>query len=223
MKKKQLSVIAFLAGAIIAGGSLYSYKASRENGLVAKVADLERASTTQMNELLGYTKYSDYITAGKKTLQDQMKFLAAKVVREEGFTRVINKKILGLSSDATVAVWYTAEYSFGYDLQPNSYDVTTTAKGINIRLKKPVMVASPAVKSLRHKVLSGGVLTDEKAAVINLYEGLEKQTMANGLAISSEEAVTALCEKKLISFFRDFLSKQPGVKTIPDITVSYKG
>jgi hypothetical protein len=35
------------------------------------------------------------------------------------------------------------------------------------------------------------------------------------------EEIVALCEKRLTAFLRDFLAKQPGVKHVPAITVSY--
>ena len=43
-----------------------------------------------------------------------------------------------------------------------------------------------------------------------------------GDAISMEEAVIALCERKLGEFLRDFLSKQPNVRSVPTITFAYR-
>jgi hypothetical protein len=40
--------------------------------------------------------------------------------------------------------------------------------------------------------------------------------------VQKEEAVIALCEKKLGEFLHDFLSKQPNVKTVPAIKFAYK-
>jgi ribosome-binding factor A len=37
-----------------------------------------------------------------------------------------------------------------------------------------------------------------------------------------EEAVIALCERKLGEFLRDFLAKQPNVRAIPTITFAYR-
>lgn len=40
--------------------------------------------------------------------------------------------------------------------------------------------------------------------------------------VDEDEAVVALCEKRLLAFLRDFLAKQPGVKHILNITILYK-
>lgn len=219
MKKLML---AFLTGAALTAFLTYQAVARSSESAIERVAELEDVVVSKTKELLGYTKYTDYLTLGKKSLSEQMKFLAVQVVREEGLTQVMNKSVIGISSEATVGVWYTAEYSFGYELEPESYDIVKTDTGIEVRLDRPILVATPAIKSLRHKILSGGVFTDEKAAVIKIYEGAAKRVKAQGLAMASEEAVVALCEKKLVAFLHDFLAKQPGVKIVPTIAVSYK-
>lgn len=215
-------VLAFLVGAASAALSAHFWAAGSEASTLERVVELEKVVASKTRELLGYTKYTDYLTLGKKSLSEQMKFLAVQVVREEGLTQVMNKSVVGISSEATVGVWYTAEYSFGYELKPERYDIVGTDRGIEIRLDRPVLVATPAVKSLRHRILSGGVFTDEKAAVIRIYEGAAKRVQAQGLAMASDEAIVALCEKKLVAFLHDFLARQPGVRTVPAITVSYR-
>lgn len=216
------SLVAFIAGSTIAGAGLYWWHSKEVESLTSQVTELQNTVTTKTDELLGYTRYTDYLSAGKAKLHEQTKLLAASVVREEGFTRVVNKNVLGLSSDSVVAVWYTAEYSFGYDLSPNNYEITDAPTGINIRINRPLLISSPATKSLRHKILSGGMFTDDKTAVIKLYEGIPERTMEMGQALASNEAVIALCEKKLIAFLKDFLAKQSGVTKVPNITVTYK-
>lgn len=215
-------LFAFLIGAAFAAASARLLEARSEASALDRVAELEEVVVSKTRELLGYTKYTDYLTLGKKSLSEQAKFLAVQVVREEGLTQVMNKSVIGISSEATVGVWYTAEYSFGYELSPERYDIVRTDSGIEIRLDRPGLVATPAVKSLRHKILSGGVFTDEKAAVIRIYEGAAKRVEAQGLAMASDEAVVALCEKKLVAFLHDFLARQPGVKMVPTITVAYR-
>jgi hypothetical protein len=178
-------------------------------------------SDTQ-SELLGHTKYTTYVTVGKQALEGQMKLLTATILREEGVTQVIERAVLpGLSSSGTVAIWYSVEYSFGFDLQPNQYDVRAVPSGIEVRVKKPALVATPAVTKLTYKVLAGGVLTDEKAAALKLYEEAAVRAKKQGIAMVSEPPVLALCEKKLIEFLHSFLAKQPGVKVVPQISVVY--
>ena len=73
-------------------------------------------------------------------------------------------------------------------------------------------MAAPAVTRLRYKVLSPGMLTDEKAATLALYEKAAERARRQGQAMASDPAVVALCEKQLVGFLRHFLQQQPGVK-----------
>ncbi len=188
----------------------------------SEAQELKTVLTETQARLLGHTSYTSYITSGKESLQGQMKLLAATVIREEGVTQVIERVLLpGLSSSGTVAIWYSVEYSFGFDLRPDSYDVRATADGIEVRVKKPSLVATPAVTKLRYKVLAGGMLTDETAAALRLYEEAAIRAKSQGTAMASEPPVLALCEKKLVEFLHAFLARQPGVKVVPQIRVVY--
>ena len=182
---------------------------------------LQQAVTRTQDELLGYSRYTSYLTLGKQTLAEHTKLLTATVVREEGVTEVIERSLLGFASSGTVAIWYTAEYAFGYDLQPGQFDLRATADGLEVRLKKPRLVASPAVRDLRYKILAGGVLTDEKVAVIQLYAKAAQEATGKGQALAADPAVVALCEKRLVEFLREFLRQQPGVRNVPHIRVVY--
>ena len=206
----------------MAAGLTFWAMSGRMNSAIARVGELQSEVSAKESELLGYTKYTTYLTVGKQSLGEQMKLIAASVVREEGVTQVIEKSLLGLPSTGTVAIWHTVEYSFGFDLQPGSYDVRPTSTGIEVHVGKPFLAVTPAVSNLKFKILSGGMFTDEKAAVIRLYEEASKRATEQGHAMATEPAVVALCEKKLIGFLHDFLAKQPGVRVVPSITVVYK-
>jgi len=219
---KNIAIAAAGAGAIIAAVLFGWTKLFPGDPLEAKVHALQAEVSSQREELLGYTRYTDYLYASKKQLQEQVKFIAATVVRREGYTRVVNKSILGVNFNSIVAISYVSEYSFGYALKPEDYDITRTASGINVTLRKPVLVAPPATSDLSHQILSGSVFTNSQAAVIGLYQGLNARTLASGRVLAADEAVVALCEKKLVAFLRDFFAKQPGVKHVPNITISYK-
>ena len=221
MQKKN-GVAAFVIGFAVAAAGFGWMTFRPMDSPDQPVSELQGVVTSQREELLGYTKYTDYLSASKQKLQEQMKFIAATVRREEGYTRQVNRKIVGVNFNSVVAISYTAEYSFGYELKPGDYDIAGTPTGINVTIRKPILVALPATSSPRHQILSGSVFTDSQAAVIGLYQGLSTRTLASGRALAADEAVVALCEKKLLAFLRDFLAKQPGVKHIPNITISYK-
>jgi len=216
------SLFAFVLGCAVAAGGGYLLLREGSRQAVDRIAELEREVTTKSESLLGYTRYTDYLTAGKKRLGERSSFLAARVVREEGVTRKIEKTWFGLRSRGVVSVDYTAEYAFGYDLRSGSYDLVDTPTGLEIRLQRPALVAAPAVSKLRHEVLSGGVLTDEDAAVRELYEEASERASKQGVAMAQDDAIVALREKSLVAFLRDFLAKQPGVARVPAIAVAYR-
>ena len=220
---KVRSVLATVGVGGVLAAAVFMWKTfALSDPLDAKVSKLQAEVVSQRNELLGYTKYTDYLYAGKEKLQEQMKFIAATVVRRESYTRKVNKSILGMNSNAIVSISYTAEYSFGYMLKPNDYEITATQRGIEVTLRKPVLITSPATRDLGHEVLSDGVFTNSKAAIIHLFQGIDQRTLQSGRVLASDPAVVALCEKTLLAFLRDFFAKQPGVKHIPNITITYK-
>ena len=60
------------------------------------------------------------------------------------------------------------------------------------------------------------------ATATPLYEEASERARRQGVAMARDEAIVALCEKSLVGFLRDFLSKQPGVRHVPAITVTYR-
>jgi hypothetical protein len=183
---------------------------------------LQQTVTSTERSLLGQTTYVRYLQEGKKQLTAQQRFLAATVRQPYAVTQVIDQSVLGFHSTGTVAIWYSVEYSFGYDLAADRYDVTSDRDGIRIIVGKPRLVATPAVSDLRYKVLSGGMLTDEKAAALKLYAEASKRAAERGKQLATEPAIMALCEKQLTTFLRAFLLKQPNVTTVPHIAVVYR-
>ena len=109
------------------------------------------------------------------------------------------------------------EYSFGYDLSPESFTVAADGTGITVTLKAPELVSSPAIGAISPEIPGKGLLIDEKAQVIALQQRLITAAAKQGDAIKAEEAVIALCERKLGEFLRDFLAKQPNVRSVPVI------
>jgi hypothetical protein len=222
--KKVVAVVfvALMVGGVVAFGVIHYQENREQRELLAKLLTMQEELSVTKNDLLGYTKYLEYMTVTKKSMTEQMKFLAAKVNRETVQIEHIQKSILGLKSDSTILVKYTAEYSFGYDLRPDSFSISGDKSGITITLGKPELVASPAVNILSYEIPGTSALIDEKTAVIKLQQRLFPIAVKQADAIKNEEAVKALCEKKLVEFLRDFLLKQPGVSNVPVITVAYK-
>ena len=215
-------LISFLLGCLLTGALAFWLATGRIGEARDRAGALEKMVESKQSELLGYTRYATYLGTGKQSLAAQMKLLAATVVRDESATQVVERSILGLSSSGLVAITYSAEYSFGFDLRADNYEISPGAAGIEVRIGRPVLVAAPAVQELKYEILSGGLFTDEKSAVLRLYEQAAARAKEQGRVMALKPEVAALCEKKLIAFLHDFLAKQPGVKFVPQITVVYK-
>jgi hypothetical protein len=66
------------------------------------------------------------------------------------------------------------------------------------------------------------MFTNEAEAVIKLQQEAAGRVLAQGQEMARRDEIAALCERQLITTLRDFLMKQPGVKVVPQITVTYK-
>jgi hypothetical protein len=224
MKKlvSALVVALVLGGAATFGVVRYLQLQEEQRELLAKTLAMQEELSTIKKDLLGYTKFLDYMTVTKKAMSGQMKFLGAKVDREYVQIENIQKSTMGLKSDATILVKYSVEYSFGYDLRPQSFSITGDKNSISVTVGKPEMIASPAVNIASFEIPNSSLFIDSKTAVIKLQQRLLPVALKQANDIKSEEAVQALCEKKLTELLRDFLSKQPGVGSVPVITIAYR-
>lgn len=216
MKIKILAI-----AAAIAIGAVGSYMAL-DHKTSSRLLEVQAEAAATKDTLLGYTKYTDYIVAGKQVVTAQAKFLASSVVEDYELVEHIEVGKLGLKSNASVLVSYKVEYSFGYDLKPESFELHATSAGIEVKIGKPMLVATPAATPLKYEILSKGIWTDEKVAIIEIHQRLQAIAQKKGLAMAQVEPIRAACERKLVEFLRDFIGKQPGVKQVPAITVVYK-
>jgi hypothetical protein len=212
-------VLATVVAGLVGANAAYFVLDKRSQ---SRLMEIQSENTSIKDQLFGYTKYTDYIAAGKQVVTEQAKFLAAKVVREYDMVEHLQVGRLGVKSNATVVVHYTVEYAFGFDLKPADFELKATPAGLEVKLGKPILVASPAVTPTGHEILEKGFLTDEKEAVILLQQRLPAIAQSKGLAMAQEESIRALCEKKLADFLRDFMGKQPGVQRVPTIAVVYR-
>lgn len=222
MKKTASYVLVALFIGAIGAYLVGQYRSHQQQlDLLARLHTMEQTLSETKKELIGYTRYTDYLSTTKRAMTEQAKFLAAKVDREYVHVEHIERSKLLLKSEATIILKYAAEYSVGFELRPDDFSIGADASGIVVTLKKPKLVASPAVKLISHEIPSKGMLIDEKSAVIALQQQLHQVAEKKGEDIAAEEAVIALCEKSLTAFLRDFLSKQPNVKIVPAITIKY--
>ena len=224
--KAVAAVLTAVLTAALAAAATYQYvqfAAERhQSDLLSSLHIVEQILSETKSELLGYTSFTRYLEVTKKAITGQTSFLAARIDREYVHVEHIKRSALGITSDATIILRYAVEYSVGYDLSPDSFSVAGDGSGITVTLKRPELVASPAIAAISHEVASKGLLIDEKEHVIALQQQLTRIAEKQGDAVKKEEAVIALCERKLGEFLRDFLSKQPNVRSVPTITFAYR-
>jgi hypothetical protein len=172
--------------------------------------------------MAGYTKFAEYLPASKQVLIEKLKLSAAKVVREYVHVENLDKEANKLKTVVTVIIRYSVEFSFGFDLKPENFDLIQNATGIEVHLAKPTFTAAPKVKKLSHEVPIEGALADEPATVDEIQRKLLPLAVQYGMFVATDPAVLALCEIKVIEVLRSFLVAQAGVKQVPGITVTFK-
>lgn len=222
-------IVAVVIVALVVGGAatfwMVNYlQEAQLLDLNARLLVTEKELSVTKNDLLGYTKFTDYLSVSKTAMAGQMKFVGAKVDREYVQIVQIQKTILGIEANATILVNYKVEYSFGYDLKSSNFDVSGDKNSITVTLSKPapILVASPAVNILSSQIPGSSIFINGNAAVINLQQQLFSIAKKRAVALQSDEAVRVLCENNLTAFLRDFLLKQPGVSSVPIIKIAYK-
>ncbi len=191
----------------------------------------QEASTTK-KEMQGFTKYQEYLSAVKQAAIEQSKNMTVRVVREQMHVETVvaeapEPRSASASTPSTSAkapaetsmvVKYSVEYVFGFELSAENFQLQVGSNGLDVRVNRPVLLSTPVVKPLSHGAPSKGKLTEDQIAVVKKLPVISK---GEGARSALDEAVVALCEKKLITFIRDALAQQAGVKFIPYISMSY--
>ncbi|MFM2057703.1 MAG: hypothetical protein RLY71_2088 [Pseudomonadota bacterium] len=168
--------------------------------------------------LFGSIRTADYLASANAALSGQTQLVAARLRRDEKFTRMIRREQLVFTSDALVEIRYQVEYVFGFDLAPGRYELRDTGRQLEIRLGAPQLLAAQ-VLSQSHDAPVRGWLIDEDRALNTLYRDIPAIVQRQGRQMLASSEIAALCEKQLIAFVADFLARQPGVTRVPHIVV----
>lgn len=219
-------LILAIAGSIVSAAAVFIFMQFRRYDEQKQANDKILKATTEYEgvkaKLLGYTKFNEYLAPAKQHLVDQSKTFVVSVLREfthmERFYRDKHK----IKADLSVIGKYTVEFKVALDIRADNLEVSVDGLGIGIKLGQPVLSGPPAVKSSSHEVSVSGVLADDKPFVAEVNQKFSEVAQRQGLAIAREEAVRALCKVKVVDAMRDFLSRQPGVRQIPTIVVTYR-
>ncbi|MEY8879111.1 MAG: hypothetical protein AB9M60_21550 [Leptothrix sp. (in: b-proteobacteria)] len=205
----------FVAGALLAGGVAVWLGRAAPAGPAPSAQVAEQLQTG----LFGSTRSADYLASANAALSGQTQLVAARLRRDEKFTRMIRREQLVFTSDALVEIRYQVEYVFGFDLAPGRYELRDTGRQLEIRLGAPQLLAVQ-VLSQNHDAPVRGWLIDEDRALNTLYREIPAIVQRQGRQMLASPEIAALCEKQLIAFVADFLARQPGVTRVPHIVVT---
>ncbi len=215
-----------IAGSVVSAAAVFIFMQFRRYDEQQQANNKILKATTEYEsvkaKLLGYTKFNEYLAPAKQHLVDQSKTFVVNVLREfthmERFYRDKHK----IKADLSVIGKYTVEFKVALDIRADNLEVSVDGLGIGIKLGQPVLSGPPAVKSSSHEVSVSGVLVDDKPFIAEVNQKFSEVAQRQGLAVAREEAVRALCKVKVVDAMRDFLSRQPGVRQIPTIVVTYR-
>lgn len=209
-----IAVLALSAGA---------YGIIKVKSIVEHVLLTDQQLARTEEELLGYTKYTDYIANGKASIQGDAKLLTAKISQRSTWVENVTQAMGPFNFNGTVVLELDVEYAFGYDLNPSKYDLTSEKNGLVIRVGKPFSVTTPSIHLVSWQVVNQPLIGPAmQAAALGVLQNLAIPTFRlQAKKLADSEEVRALCEKKLIEHLTGFLEKQPGVHFVPKITVQY--
>lgn len=215
-----------VAGCFLSAASVFIFMQFRRYDEQQESAVNIRKANTELEacqtKLLGYTKFADYLTAGKQNLTDQAASLNVSVLRDYTCLERFTKDKHRLKADVWVVGRYSVAFSFAADLKADSLELVVEPPGIQIKCGQPVMVGSAVVKNAAHEVSVSEILIDERAAFAEVQQKFMNLTHRHGAVVAREDAVRALCKTKIVDCLRDYLAKQPGVKQVPTIVVVFR-
>jgi hypothetical protein len=174
-------------------------------------------------ELVGYTKYAEYLPQAKAHLADNAKSMQAKVVREFTYVETFNREPKTLKPPVTIIQRYNVDAQFAFDLRPGSFELVGTPGGLEVQLHgKPTLQGIANARPVAHEITNEGVLENEPVTVKQIQQKLIGIAQKHGETMALEDAVCALCERKLAETLRALLLSQAGVKQVPSISFIYK-
>ncbi len=215
-----------ITACVVCASLVYLFMEYRAHGerdkALSSVLGVQAEVAAKNKKLLTYSKYLDYLPAGKAAVADQAKSLVGKVVREYTHVEKLTKEQLKQDSDTSVIVRYSVEFIFGVDLQPANFEVLPTTAGIEIQIGRPVLKGTPVVKPLSQDISGVGVPLDERAAIKAVHDKLPGLAQWYAPTVAAEEATRALCRLKVIEFLHEFLRAQHGVTQLPGVYTIFK-
>jgi hypothetical protein len=220
-------VIVGIAFTLLGAGAVYVLMEYKQFGERQKASAQLAKNQTEVaairKELVGYTKYAEYLPGAKGHLADNAKSLQAKVVREFTYTETFNREAKNLKPPVTIIQHYNVEANFAFDLKPGSFELVSTPAGVEVQLHgKPTLQGIANARPTHHEISNEGVLENEPVAVKQIQQKLIGIAQRHGETMATEDAICALCERKVAESLRTLLITQNGVRQVPFVSFFYK-
>ena len=215
-----------ITACVLCGAMVYVVLSVRHYGdkqtFADKLLKAQMEVDASKKKLLGYTKYTSFLDAGKQALAVQLKPPLVKTTRDYVHIEKVSKETFKLKADVTMIVKYSVEFSFALDLSDSGLELIDAANGIGMKLSRPTLMGEPIVKPQSHQMISNTDLPDEKSVLADIHQKFAILARRYGTAMSTEESVRTSCKTKALEYLRDFLAKQSGVQHVPAIFADYK-
>ncbi len=219
---KQSTLWAIVCAVALAAAGYYFLGRADEP---AEPLTLQSDGVTVDDGLLIKKKTIDYQAIIKEALAQKASFLTTTVSRDVVRDRRLEKAIKYTpfpASTARVRVKYHVEYPIGYVLSPGTFKVSGGEDGLVMTLHRPRLIARPSVKLLSYDILEGGILIDEKVALLELQQLIQPQAERSAKAVLERPAILPASERALRGFLQPFLRNQSGGAPPPPITFQYR-
>lgn len=221
------ALIIGIAASFLCAAGVYVVMEYRQFGERQKIGNHVLKIQTEANaarkELLGYTRYAELLASAKSALVDSARSLQAKVVREYTHVEVIGKEAKSVKPPVCIIQRYHVEAVFAFDLKPDSFQLVASPGGLEVQLNgKPSLQGIANARPLSHEISNEGILENEPVAVKQVQQKLIAIAQKQADTMATEDAICALCERKLAETLRAHLLGGAGVRQVPSITFVYK-
>ncbi len=221
MDKDRIKLIAAVAGVVVlvaavaGAGFMMTSKANK------RAAEFEEQLATAKEEAAAFTKFADGLGKIRDSFAGAGGSLTTTLVEEISRTETLQKGVGPALANGSATIKLSVEYVFGYDFAAGKAEVVAAGKGVQVRLAPPVLIGEPKLKLVSFTFPPKTVSGEEEKVAQDMLQAMAPEFAAKGKALAENEAIRAVCEKLLIAHVRGLLEKQPGIKLVPDITVSY--
>lgn len=222
MTKDTLKLVAAGVGAfvLLVVVGVTGYLAASKAG--KRAAELEEQLAAAQQEVAAVTKFGEILSKAKADLAAAGKSLNVTLVEDVQRIELLPKGP-GVKADGKVTLDLAVEYEFGFDLAADRIELAAAGKGAQLKLAAPVLAGVPAVRVKSFAFPPRAVTGDEAALAQEIAGRLAAEFEVRGRVLAENEAIRAVCEKRVLDHINAFIGKQPGLRVAPAVALVYAG